>query len=200
MTEPNSIDLELPEHVEARHEAILDAATVELKRQGHWPIGFAAIAERTGASRSVIYAHFPTQFALANALLRRRLVEIETQVMTLITADDAPCEQLLKAGDAYQRLVASQGPVVSTLVSDRYLHGELDEALLRGLHKILLRLARILRSSTSAPLPRPVATTLLLICIPEELGTLAFTRKLDPDLAADLSARYLRGGIAELSR
>src|SRR6185436_12276203 len=56
-----------------RREQLLDAAALSIVEQGFLPLPLERLARRAKVSKALIYAYFPTQHDLFNALLAREL-------------------------------------------------------------------------------------------------------------------------------
>src|SRR5688500_13577756 len=58
---------------EIRRAQMLDAAARMIVEQGYLPLPVEEIARQVGASKALVYAYFPTQYDLFNALLVREI-------------------------------------------------------------------------------------------------------------------------------
>src|SRR6185295_7375665 len=171
---------------EQRRDQLLDAAAHLVVEQGFLPLPLERLARNAKVSKALIYAYFPTQYDLLNAVLARELSALaaaglesasQGKVLEAVTLD---CAML------YFDHVVRWGPLLHILLSDRYLAGRLDREAIRKRDRIVRRIARLAHSSMRLPAKEIVAGINLILAIPEEAGVLAFHRELDLALARDL--------------
>lgn len=183
----------------AREQQIADGAAAMVVEFGCLPLSLELLAQRMAVSKALIYAYFPTQLALAEAILRRRLVEMERAVDAAFAADSAEAVALACA-DAYFRHVAANGPLLHILLGDPHVAADLAPDVRNLYGRIMRRLATGLRDRFNIPARDAIAAVHILAALPEEAGGLVFSGTLDPKVGRALALDMIRGGLEGLSR
>jgi len=183
---------------DVRRDQLLDAAARLAVEQGFLPLPMERLARAANVSKALIYAYYPTQYDLLNALLARELDALSTagleaashgKVLEAVTLD---CVML------YFDHVLRWGPLLHILLSDRYLVGRLDRQTMRKRDRMVRRIARLAGRTMRLSAKEIVAGINLILAIPEEAGALAFHRELDLRVARDLCRTLSLSGLAGL--
>jgi AcrR family transcriptional regulator len=171
---------------EKRRDQLLDVAAKIVVDQGFLPLPIERLARMAHVSKALIYAYFPTQYALFNALLARELNTLaqngleEASRGTNLEAVALDCVML------YFDHVVEWGPLLHILLSDLYLNGHHDAATVRRRDAVVRRVARLARRELRLPAKETVASINMILSIPEEAGALAFHREVELSLVRDM--------------
>jgi AcrR family transcriptional regulator len=181
-----------------RREQLLEAAALSIVEQGFLPLPLERLARRAKVSKALVYAYFPTQHDIFNALLKR-----EIELLFAAGLDEASRAGKLEAAAVacamiYFEHVATRGPLLHILLSDRYMSGRLDRNVLNARDVVVRRLARLARTSLKLPARELVAAVNMVVAIPEEAGTLLFTQEANPVLVRDMCRTLVSSAITGL--
>ncbi|MEH6676414.1 TetR/AcrR family transcriptional regulator [Phenylobacterium sp.] len=184
---------------EVRRGQILDAAEVQLIAHGGLPLPLEDLARAAQVSKALIYAYFPNQHDLANALLARRFAAL----LAAGLEDGAALADLFDAAQAcaglYFEEVAQAGPVAHIVLRDPFMAGRIDPALAAIRDRIARRLARQARSSLLLASKEAVAGLSLMTTIPEEAGRLVHAGDLSLERGRELTARLIGSSLRALT-
>lgn len=184
---------------EVRRGEILDAAEVLLVAHGGLPLPLEDLARAAQVSKALIYAYFPNQHDLANALLSRRFAAL----LAAGLEDGAAEDHLFSAAQACAALyfdeVAQAGPVAHIVLRDPYMAGRIDPALAAVRDRIARRLARKARLTLRLSAKEAVAALSLMTTIPEEAGRLVHTGDLTPERGRELTTRLIGSSLGALT-
>jgi AcrR family transcriptional regulator len=171
---------------ELRRSQILEAAARLVVSQGYLPLPVEKLARAAGASKALIYAYFPTQYALFNALLDREVQSLALAGFgTASRVDDLDQAAVLCAMMYYDH-VARSGPLLQVLMTDLYMKGHIEPRLLEALDELMTRLLRLGERSLPLGEEEIYAAIEMIAAIPEEAGRLVFHRELDPTTARQI--------------
>lgn len=183
---------------EVRRAQILDAAEALLQAQGGLPLPLDEVGRAAGVSKALVYAYFPDQHALANAMLARRFEALIASGFAEAADHPDVFAAALACADIYFLHVAEAGPVAHILLRDPFMAGHTDANVLRLRDRLSRRLARAARKSLRLPAKEAVAALSLLTTIPEEAGRLTFAGDLTPDRGRELTARLVAASLEAL--
>lgn len=187
----------LPPHV--RRDEILDAAEALVQAHGGLPLPLDGLARLAQVSKSLIYAYFPSQHDLANALLARRFeVMLATGLMGAAEEAD-PVAAAQACAELYFHEVAQAGPVVHIILREPFMDGQVDRAVLAIRDRVARRLARHARRGLRLSPKEAVAALSLMTTIPEEAGRMAHDGELTLDQARDLTSRLVGSSLRALA-
>lgn len=183
---------------ELRRSQILDAAAKMVVDQGYLPLPVEQLARAAGASKALIYAYFPTQYALFNALLAREL-----QGLALAGLDTASrVEDLEQAATLcamlYYDHVARTGPLVHILMTDLFMEGHIDAPLIAKRDEFMGRLLKLAARTLPLDEQEIYAAVEMIAAIPEEAGRLVFHRELDALTAREVCNRLIASSLTAL--
>ncbi|HMN47149.1 MAG TPA: TetR/AcrR family transcriptional regulator [Povalibacter sp.] len=183
---------------ELRRAQILDAAARMVVEQGYLPLPIEQLGRLAGASKALVYAYFPTQYALFNALLDR-----EFQGLTLAGFDTAS-----RIGDLdqaaqlcaimYYEHVARSGPLLHILMTDLYMKGHIEPRLRQQRDAVLQRLLALATPALPLSEAEIVAAVEMMTAIPEEAGRLVFNNELDPTTARQICNGLIASSLKAL--
>jgi AcrR family transcriptional regulator len=171
---------------ELRRSQILDAAARLVVEQGYLPLPVEQLARAAGASKALIYAYFPTQYELFNALLQREL-----QTLALAGFDTASRVQDLEQAAVlcammYYDHVARTGPLLHILMTDLYMADHIETTLVEARDSLVARLLKLGTEALPLSEQELFAAIEMIAAIPEEAGRLVFHRELDPTTARQI--------------
>ncbi|HEY3796878.1 MAG TPA: TetR/AcrR family transcriptional regulator [Caulobacteraceae bacterium] len=178
----------------ARRAEILAAAALAIDAQGYLPIPYELVARAAGVSKALVYAYFPTQGALCNALLAQALGELAAGFAAL-RQRRLPALARAAAG-LYLEETLRRGSALHLLLTDPCLDGQRDPAAL-ALRDAMWR--QLLRADRRRPIAQRMAALQIALAIPEELGRLVHRGELTADRARELSATLIDGALSGVS-
>lgn len=171
---------------EVRRAQMLDAAARMIVEQGYLPLPVEEIARQVGASKALVYAYFPTQYDLFNALLEREIdslllggLDTASQVQDLEQAA-VLCAML------YFEHVARSGPLLNILMTDLYMAGHLSAQARQSCDVVAERLTRLAANHLPCSREEIHAAIEMMSAIPDEAGRLVFHRELDQTTARQI--------------
>jgi AcrR family transcriptional regulator len=171
---------------EVRRSQMLDTAAKMIVEQGYLPLPLEEMARQVGASKGLIYAYFPTQYDLFNALLEREIdslllggLDTASQVQDLEQAA-VLCAML------YFEHVARSGPLLNILMTDLYMAGHLSPQARRSCDAVAERLTRLAADQLPCSPEEIHASIEMMTAIPDEAGRLVFHRELDQTTARQI--------------
>lgn len=181
-----------------RRSQILDAAAAIVVRQGYLPVSTEQLAKTAGVSKALVYAYFPTQFDIFNALLERELTALlATGLDTASRVRDLEQAAVLSAM-LYFEHVARNGPLLHILVDDRYMRGRADPRLSQLRTAVLRRLVRLARTTLRMDSREAFAAAQMMTAIPEESGRMVFHQELEPGVARQICRSLILSALRAL--
>jgi AcrR family transcriptional regulator len=170
---------------EVRRAQLIEAAAALVLDLGHLPIPLDRLGEAAGASKALIYAYFPTQHDLFNAVLARGFEALSEA--GLLEAIQMPFAAAVHESAAiYFDQIATGGPLVHFILRDHYMIGKVDAANRGYRDRIVLRLARMARRELRLAAKENIATFNLVVTIPELAGRMAWAGEMDRERAKAL--------------
>lgn len=181
-----------------RRSQILDAAAAMIVRQGYLPISIERLATTAGASKALVYAYFPTQFDIFNALLERELtgllaagLDTASRVRDLDQAAEL-CAML------YFEHVARSGPLLHILIDDQYMRGHSSARASQLRMAVLHRLVRLALETIPLPPKEVLAAAQMMIAIPEESGRMVFHQEIEAGVARQICRSLIASALKAL--
>jgi len=181
---------------EARRRQIVDTAAQLILEQGHVPLALERLAQQAGVSKALVYAYFPTQHDLFNAVVEREFEQLRRQ--GLEEAADGPdlLAAALACGGAYFAHVAERGPLIHIILRDAYMAGRVAPGVAAFRDRIVRRLAKGVRRSLRLGAKENIAAINMVITIPEEAGRLVYAGELAPERGQLLCDELIASSIA----
>ena len=171
---------------EVRRAQILEAAAKMIVEQGYLPLPLEQLARQAGASKALIYAYFPTQFDLFNALLDREMQSLAVGGLDTASRVEDLDQAAVLCAMLYFEHVARNGPLLNILMTDLYMAGHFDAKVLQTRDTIVKRLTDL----AVKVLPRSdqviSAAIEMMTAIPDESGRLVFHKELDQTTARQI--------------
>jgi AcrR family transcriptional regulator len=181
-----------------RRAQILDAAARLVVQQGFLPLSTELLARAAGASKALVYAYFPTQYDLFNALIERELGGLASSGLDTASRVDNLDQAALLCGMLYFEYVAKSGPLLHILMSDRYMAGHHDRRLVHARNVIVHRLVLLTRGVLPLSKKEVLASIEMMMAIPEESGSLVFHDELQPAVAREICHSLMLSSLAAL--
>jgi AcrR family transcriptional regulator len=171
---------------ELRRSQILEAAARLVVELGYLPIPVEQLARAAGSSKALIYAYFPTQYALFNALLEREVQSLSLAGFDTASRIEDLDQAVVLCAMIYYEHVSRSGPLVHILMTDLYMHEHIEPRLLQARDALIARIFTL--ASKALPLSEQeiYAAMEMIAAIPEEAGRLVFHRELDPTTARQI--------------
>ena len=183
---------------QVRREQIMNAAAKLIVKQGYLPLSIEALAQAASASKALIYTYFATQYELFNRLLEREIAGLASAgVETAARLSDLEPAAIL-CGMLYFEYVAQRGPLLHILMTDLYMAEHVDLEATRVGRTLLRRLVRLARRSLKLSDKQILAAIEMIAAIPEEAGSLAFHKELDPATARQLCHALILSSVRAL--
>lgn len=183
---------------DVRKAQILDSAARLVVEQGYLPLPIEQLARAAGASKALIYAYYPTQYALFNALLGRELRSLEVAGLDTASGVDDLEQAAVLCAMMYFEHVARSGPLLHILMTDMYMAGHIESALAGALDTFVQRLMRLAAKSLPLPEQEIFAALEMVAAIPEESGRLVFHQELDHATARQICRELIVSGLKAL--
>lgn len=182
-----------------RRDQILESAETLILAEGGLPLPLDALARGAGVSKALIYVYFPTQQALANAVLGRRFAAMEAAGLSRMA--EAPGLETAAQDCAllYFTEVASAGPVVHIILRDPFMVGQVEAGLRTKRDRIARRLARLARRELRLGAKEAVAALSLMTTIPEEAGRLVHAGDMTFSRGRELTERLVGASLRALT-
>jgi len=176
----------------------MNAAAKLIVKQGYLPLSIEALAQAASASKALIYTYFATQYELFNRLLEREIAGLAgAGVETAARLSDLEPAAIL-CGMLYFEYVAQRGPLLHILMTDLYMAEHVDLEATRVGRTLLRRLVRLARRSLKLSDKQILAAIEMIAAIPEEAGSLAFHKELDPATARQLCHALILSSVRAL--
>ncbi|HVK40951.1 MAG: hypothetical protein K0Q62_147 [Phenylobacterium sp.] len=185
---------------EVRRQALLDVAAGLVLDQGFLPLSVEAVAVGGGVSKTLVYAYFPTQHDLYNALAAQSLAELTAAGLEAALALDDLEAAVRAGGDIYFRHVAEHGPLLHIILRDRYMAGKVAPDVARARDRLIAPLVRRVRGRFALPPQESVAAVSMGLTLPEECGRLVRQGDLELDRGAELCGHLILGALEGLAR
>lgn len=184
---------------EVRRGQILEAAEALICAEGGLPLPFDALARAAGVSKALVYAYFPNQHALANAVLRRRFAALDEAGLTR-AAEIPGLEAAAQAcAQIYFDEVASKGSIAHIILRDPFMTGHIEPSLRAQRDQIARRLVRAARRDLRLAPKAAVAALSLMTTIPEEAGRLVHIGDISLARGRELTERLMGASLRALT-
>jgi AcrR family transcriptional regulator len=182
---------------EARRGQLVDAAAALALEQGFLPAPPERLAQAIGVSKALVYAYFPTQHDLFNAVLARALGDLpELEAAASTTSLAAAAE---RCASLYFDHVAANGPLIHLILRDPYMAGHIDVASRTFRDRTIRRLARAARRELALTSKEIVAAINLILTIPEHAGSMAWRGEMEVGSARALCRQLVASSLAALA-
>lgn len=185
-----------------RADLLAHAARVILA-QGGLPLSFDHLADDAGVSKGLVYNYFPSQVALANALIEEEWSQFDRARLRQLAALEDLAVAARECALFYFAIVADRGPLLHMLLADPLLNQGRTSSISARSGLVLLPLVRRLRDDFGISAREANIIVQLLVTLPEEAGKQVFQGASTPERAALLCADTvevtllaLRGGNA----
>jgi AcrR family transcriptional regulator len=171
---------------ELRRSQIMDAASRLIVAQGFLPLPIEALAKDARASKALVYAYFPTQYALFNGLLQREMRALALGGLQTAARVNDLDQSILLCAMLYFEHVAQYGPLLHVLLTDLYMAEHVEPGVYRQIREMTQRLWQLARASLPLNEREFEASLEMIAAVPEEAGTLAYERRMDAQAAREL--------------
>jgi len=168
---------------EVRRAQILEAAGRLVVEQGYLPLPLEQLARNAGTSKALIYAYFPTQYELFNALLNREIESLALGGLDTASRVEDLEQAAVLCAMLYFEHVARNGPLLNILMTDRFMAGHIDTKALQTRDVMLRRLKSLAANKILLSEQELAAAIEMMTAIPEESGRLVFHHELDQTTA-----------------
>lgn len=183
---------------EQRRRQIIEAARWLLVEQGGLPLAPERLAGEIGASKALVYSHFPDQHRLFNAVLDEEFALLAQAGLDAASAAATLTEAAQASAELYFRHVSAHGPAIHIILRDRYMARRARSASARLRDRIARRLARLARRELGLSAREAVAAFSIALAIPEEAGRLVWQGDLTPAAGEELCRRLTLAAVQGL--
>lgn len=173
-------------------ERILIAANIEYNQTGSLPLSLGTIAERAHLSRSLIYAHFPDQYALINALLEAHISALQPHVVLLLQENDNFQNASTALADLLLTHYLDAGLLPADAPQDDFCRGHLSPKARKFYRQIILSLTHKAMAEFGLAKRQARATVLMLSALPEQGARLASTEQASAEITRTTQKRIIR--------
>jgi AcrR family transcriptional regulator len=180
---------------EVRRGQLIDAAAALVLEQAHLPVSLERLGEAAGASKALIYAYFPTQHDLFNAVLARGFEALSEAGLLQAVEGPSLAAAAHACASIYFDHVATDGPLIHFILRDHFMIGKVSAANRRYRDLIALRLARMARRELRFAAKENVATFNLVVTIPELAGRMAWKGEMERERAKDLMTDLISSSL-----
>jgi AcrR family transcriptional regulator len=181
---------------QVRRDQIINAAAGIALKQGHLPLRLEDLARAAGVSKALIYAYFPTQFDLFNALLDREFQALAARGLVEAARRDDLEAAALGCALAYFDHVAAAGPLIHVILRDPYMAHQVSPAVAGWRDRLVRRIASLARRELLIGARENIASISMVTTIPEEAGRLAYSGELSFEHARELCRQLVLSSIA----
>jgi len=171
---------------ELRRDQLLDVAAKLIVDQGFLPLPIERLAREARVSKALIYAYFSTQYDLFNSLLARELQALVSKGLDEASRGRSLNNVAVDCVMIYFDHVVRWGPLLHILFSDLYMASRYDRATTATRDRVARRVARLALRTLRLPAKEIVAGMNMVLAIPEEAGTLAFTGEIELTLTREM--------------
>jgi AcrR family transcriptional regulator len=180
---------------EARRAQMVEAAGKVALELGYLPVSLEALSRAAGASKALIYAYFPTQHDLFNAVLARQFASLAEAGLEGASQRPTLREAAQTCALIYFEHIAAHGPLIHLILRDQFMARRVDAANRRFRDRVMLRLARLARRELKLSAKENVATLNLVTTIPEQAGALAWGGEMDRGRARELMVELVAASL-----
>lgn len=183
---------------DVRKAEILDSAARLVVEQGYLPLPIEQLARAAGTSKALIYAYYPTQYALFNALLDRELRSLALAGLDTASRVGDLEQAAVLCAMMYFEHVARSGPLLHILMTDLYMAGHIEPRLAGELDEFVKRLMQLAAKSLPLNEQELEAALEMVAAIPEESGRLVFHGEIDHAAARQICHELIVSSLKAL--
>lgn len=170
---------------------MLDVAERQLNAESSAAITMNAVGEAAGVSRALVYAYFPDQYRLLDALLARHVRALSEAGLERAAASGGALERLCACARLYLRHLLEYRLALEVVMREPDVARQLDGAVSAFRARIYRHLVRAVREELAMTAHEALIFVQLLAVIPAETARLALDGKLQPDEADELVERMV---------
>jgi AcrR family transcriptional regulator len=181
-----------------RASEILDIVEARLNADRSATVSMKDIGDAAGASRALVYAYFPDQFRLLDAVLNRHVVKLTEDGLLEAAGFGALIPRAQATAKLYLRHVTKAGFALEIVLREPAVARQLNGEATGFRARLYRRLARQARNELRMPASEALALVQLLAVIPEEAGKMVTTGALTMDEALALCDRLIQSSVDAL--
>lgn len=182
-----------------RVEQMLDIADRQINMSRSAALSMQAIGAEAGVSRALVYAYFPDQYRLIDAVLARHIAALTAAGIESITASGSTAERLVAAADLYLRHAVDRGTALEYVLREPGVVRYLDGSAAAFRTRLLRRLSGALHRDLHLSANEAIVFAQLLEVIPGESARLVRGSQMTLDEAVELNERLIRSSLAALT-
>jgi AcrR family transcriptional regulator len=200
ISDPDARDGGRPARMRAadRIAEMLDIADAQLTATRSALPSMKAIGEAAGASRALVYAYFPDQIRLLDAVLDRHIVLLRDAGIEQAAATGPLLDRCVTCADIYLRHIAAHGMAIEILLREASVARQLSRVASAFRARIYHRLARAAAIELRMGATEALTLVQLLAVIPGDAGRLVVEGAVTLDDGIELNQRLVASSIAAL--
>ena len=187
-----------PQHSLSSRDRIIQAADEVFLAEGTLPISLPDVASRADVSRSLIYAHFPNQTDLMNAVIARHVARLDTRLSFHSNGNTEDTAAQI-ASDYFDHLI-SLGPTIALAPKDSFLAADLCEDYKRLARRATRFLGSLARKAFVLPPRDAVASAIMMTALPESAAIAVWKKTIDAETAREAMMDSVRKSVSALTR
>lgn len=180
---------------EVRRAEIVAAAGRVALELGYLPAPLERLSQEAGASKALIYAYFPTQHALFNALLAHHFGVLADAGLETASNEPSLFDAAQRCGDIYFNHIVEFGPIIHLILRDQFMRAHVDAANRSFRDRVKSRLARNVRRVLGLAAKENVATINLVATIPEQAALLVRRGEMELPRARELMMELIASSL-----
>jgi len=180
---------------EARRAQIVAAAGRVALELGYLPAPLDRLSQEANASKALIYAYFPTQHELFNALLAHHFRLLFDAGLETASNEPSLLDAAQRCGEIYFDHIVKYGPIIHLILRDQFMMAHVDAANRGFRDRVVLRLARNARRVLGLAAKENVAAINLVTTIPEQAALLVRRGEMELPRARELMMELIASSL-----
>lgn len=181
-----------------RVEQMLDIADRQINQLRAAAISMQAVGDEAKVSRALVYAYFPDQFRVIDAVLARHVAALRAAGIERAAAQGDALERVAAVAAIYFDHAVEHGAALEYVLRDAGVVRQLDGSAIAFRARLLRAIGRALRLELRLPAHEALVFAQLLEVIPSESARLVREGQMRHEEAAEVAARLIRSSIEAL--
>jgi AcrR family transcriptional regulator len=181
-----------------RVDQMIDIADRQINDQRAAALSMQAIGDEAGVSRALVYAYFPDQYRLIDAVLARHTGALAAAGLERAVAHGPLTDRVIAAARIYLHHAAAHGATLEYVLREPGVVRYLDGAAAAFRTRLLRQLAGALRRDLRLSAHEALVFAQLLEVIPSEAARLVRDGQMALEEAEEINERLIRSSLAAL--
>ncbi len=177
---------------------MIDIADRQINDQRAAALSMQAIGDEAGVSRALVYAYFPDQYRLIDAVLARHTGALAAAGLERAVAHGPLTDRVIAAARIYLHHAAAHGATLEYVLREPGVVRYLDGAAAAFRTRLLRQLAGALRRDLRLSAHEALVFAQLLEVIPSEAARLVRDGQMALEEAEEINERLIRSSLAAL--